>query len=56
MSSVSVPIVNDNIIEGNETLFILLSLLSSVNKGIKVGGRKNVTITIIDSTGEFIEC
>ena len=56
MSSVSVPVIDDDIIERNETLFILISLSSSLDKGIKVGSRKNVTITIIDSTGEFIEC
>ena len=53
MSSVSVPVIDDDIVEENETLYMLLSLSSSVDKGIRVGGRKNTTIIIIDSTGEY---
>ena len=53
MSSVSVPVIDDDIVEENETHYVLLTLSSSVNKGIRVGRRKNATVTIIDSTGNY---
>ena len=56
MSSVSVPVIDDDLVEGNETFSITLSFStsSSVNKGITLGARYNATVNINDSTGKYI--
>ena len=56
MSSVSVPVIDDDIIEVDETFSITLSFStpSSVNKGITLGARYNAIVTITDSTGKYI--
>ena len=56
MSNVSIPVIADDVVEGNETFAISLSLSSSVNKRITVGDRKTVTVTITDSTSEHLKC
>ena len=53
MSSVSVPVIDDKLVEGDETFSIMLSL-SSVSKGITVGIRYSATVIISDSTGKYI--
>ena len=50
MSSVSVPVIDDDIVEGNETFVVMLSLNSK--KGIKIDGKNNAMVTIMDSTGK----
>ena len=55
MSSVSVPVLVDDIIEEDETFDISLSLSSSINRGIVIGDGNTVTVTITDSTGEHIQ-
>ena len=55
MSSVSVPVMVDDIIEEDETFHISLSLSSSINRGIIIGDGNAVIVTITDSTGEHIQ-
>ena len=55
MSSVSVPVMIDDIIEEDETFHVSLSLSSSINRGIIIGDGNAVTVTITDSTGEHIQ-
>ena len=55
MSSVSVPVIDDNIVEGNETFSVMLNIPSSVIKGIIAGGRNSATVIIADSTGKYIQ-
>ena len=52
MSSVSVPVKTDDIVEGNETFTVTVSIPSSVYKGITADDRGNATISITDSTSE----
>ena len=52
MSSVSVPVIDDDVVEGNETLNAILSIPLSVHR-ITVGDRHTATITIIDSTSKY---
>ena len=54
MSSVSVPVIDDNVIEGNETFSIKLNILSTVSRGITAGVRDHAVVTITDSTGTVI--
>ena len=51
MSSVSVPLMADDIVELNEAFYVTLSISSSV-QGIIVGDRHSATIVIADSTGK----
>ena len=53
MSSVSVPVIGDDIAEGDESFSVTLSV-SSVNKGITLGVRHSATVIITDSTGKHI--
>ena len=54
MSSVSVPVIDDDIVEENETFDVILNIPSSVSRGITLGGRSSATIIITDSTGKYI--
>ena len=51
-SVVSIPVTADDVVEGDETFNVILNIPSSVTRGIKAGHRNNVTVTIIDFTGE----
>ena len=53
MSSVSVPVMDDDIVEENETFIVTVHIPSSVYKGITAGDRDSATIIITDSTGEW---
>ena len=53
MSSVSVPVMDDDIVEGKETFTVTMSIPSSVYKGIIAGNRDSATVFITDSTGEW---
>ena len=50
MSNVSVLVMDDDIVEGNETFIVMLSL--NHMKRIKINGSNNAVVTIIDSTGK----
>ena len=52
MSSISVPVMTDDIVELNEAFHVTLSISSSV-QGIMVGDRHSATIVITDSTGKY---
>ena len=43
--------INDNIVEGNETFNIRLNIPSSLGPGILAGSITSATGTIIDTTG-----
>ena len=51
MSSVSVPVIADNIVEEEETFNVILSLNGKT--GIRAGGRDNAKVTITDSNGKI---
>ena len=53
MSSVSVPVMADDDIEGNENFNVSLSLSSTSNKGIIIGDINTVTVIITDSTSKY---
>ena len=53
MSSVNVPITPDKIVEEDETFNVMLSIPSSVSKGITAGTENKVVVTITDSTGKY---
>ena len=53
MSSVSVPVIDDVILEGeNERFNLMLIVPSSVGPAITAGGRSRAIGVIIDTTGE----
>ena len=53
MSSVSVPVIDDMLAEGqNETLNLMLIVPSSHGPAITAGGRNRATGVIIDTTSE----
>ena len=53
MSSVSVPVINDDVVEADEVFNVILNISSSVHKGIIViKGRDNSSVTITDSTSK----
>ena len=54
MSSVSIPVIADNVIEESEIFNVILSIPSSVSRGIMLGGRTSATIIITDSTGKYV--
>ena len=53
MSSVSVPVMADDIVEGNQSLTVTMSIPSSVYKGIIASDKYTATMIIIDSTCEY---
>ena len=52
MSSVSVPVIDDDVVEGNETFNVVLSISLSVHR-ITAGDRYITTVTITDSTSKY---
>ena len=55
MNSVSVPVIDDKLAEGeNETFDLMLIVPSSLSPAITVGGRDSAVGAIIDTTGEHI--
>ena len=53
MSSVSVPVIDDELAEGrNETFDLMLTVPSSLGPAISVGGRDSAIGVIIDTTSE----
>ena len=53
MSSVRVPVTDDDIVEGNETFSIKMkvNIMSTVSRGITTGTRNHAVVIITDSTG-----
>ena len=54
MSNVSVPVVNDNIVEGQEEFNILLTVPSSLGPAITAGSRDTATGVIIDKRSKCV--
>ena len=53
MSNVSVPVINDKLVEGvNERFDLMLIVPSSLDPAITAGGRNRAIGVIIDTTSE----
>ena len=52
MSSVSVPVFSDNIVEGSEEFDIMLTVPPSLAPAIRAGGRDSTVGVITDSTSK----
>ena len=53
MSSVSISLITDDIVEGDESFNIMLNISSLVVRGINAGVRNSAKMTITDSTGKY---
>ena len=51
-SMVNIPVTDDNIVEGDETFSMSLTVPSSLGPGITTGTITSATVTIIDTTGK----
>ena len=49
---VSIQIFDDNIVEGDETFSMSLTVPSSLGPGITTGAITSATVTIVDTTGK----
>ena len=52
-SMMNIPVTDDNIVEGDETFSMSLTVPSSLGPGIQTGAITNATITIIDTSSEL---
>ena len=52
MSSVNVPVISDNIVEGTEEFTILLNVPSSLAPAVMAGDRNSAVGIISDSTSK----
>ena len=52
-STIRILVVNDNIVEGNETFNMSLTIPSSLGPGITAGTATSATVTIIDTSSEL---
>ena len=52
-STLNIPVTNDNIVEGDETFIMSLSIPSSLGPEIVTGPITSATVTIIDTTSEY---
>ena len=52
MSSVRVPVISDNIVEGSERFNLLLTVPSSLARAIRAGNRNTAVGVITDSTSK----
>lgn len=52
MQSIMIPIINDNVIEGNENFSVAINPLSML--GVIVGTPNTSIITIIETTGKVV--
>ena len=48
-----ISVMDDDIVEGNETFIMTLMVPSSLGPGIITGAITNATVTIIDTTSEL---
>ena len=55
-SMVNIPVKDDNIVEGDETFSMSLTVPSSFGPGIITGTITSATVTIIDTTGKYYHC
>ena len=53
IGAVNVTVINDNIVEGNETFNMSLAVPSSLDPRIKTGTVTSATATIIDTSSEL---
>ena len=53
IGAVNVTVINDNIVEGNETFDMSLTVPSSLGPRIKTGAITSATATIIDTSSEL---
>ena len=53
IGTVNVTVINDNIVEGNETFDMSLTVPSSFGPRIKAGNITSATATIIDTSSEL---
>ena len=49
---VNIPVTDNNIVEGDETFSMSLTVPSSLGPGIATGTITNATVTIIDTSSE----
>ena len=56
MSSVRVPVIADDTVEGDEWFVILLTIPPSVGRGITAGSGNAAIGVIIDSTSKYLWC
>ena len=52
-SMVNIPVTDDDIVEGDETFSMSLTVLSSYGPGITTGTITSATVTIIDTSSEL---
>ena len=52
MSSVRIPVISDNIVEGSERFNLLLTVPSSLAPAIRAGNRNTAVGVITDSTSK----
>ena len=52
-STINITVINDDIVEGNETFNMSFSLPSSLSPGITTGAITNATASIIDTTSKL---
>ena len=52
-SAVNIALVNDDIVEGDETFSMSLTVPSSLGPGIRTGVITSATVTIIDTSSEL---
>ena len=48
-ATIGVTVTNDTVVEGDETVMVMLDSVSSGNSGITIGGPKSATVTIADN-------
>ena len=52
----NIQVTDDNIVEGDETFSMSLTVPSSLGPGITTGTITSATVTIIDTTGRHYHC
>ena len=55
-STVNIPVINDNIVEGNETFSMSLSVPSSLGPKVTTGTITSAIVAIIDTSSEYCKC
>ena len=53
ISTMNIPVTNDDIVEGGETFTMSLSVPSSLGPEIITGTITSATVTIVDTTSEY---
>ena len=53
---VNIPVTNDDIVEGDETFSMSLTVPSSLGPGITTGAITSATVTINDTSSELCHC